>query len=151
MHDPPGKGRTYSRVERRVVFYTTAPAANFRVQLDLLNRGGETIAAVFIRTEDFPKKAANTANVTFKFRWDKDHEAYVVDFRSQSVQRWLSRTGSVPQYIQASGTRVGRVIVGSNLDREFVHRLLLVTDFAGQCDRGSLRPRKPEEFYPPKN
>lgn len=150
MHDPPGNGRVYSRVEQRVIFDTTAPAANFRVQLDLLDRRGKTIAAVFIRTKDLPKKALNTANTTFKFRWDKYHQAYVVDFRSDSVRRWLARTGSVPQYIKTTPARPGRVILSSKLDPELVHRLLLVADFAGQCDHGSLRPRKPQEFHPPR-
>ncbi|MBK9139287.1 MAG: hypothetical protein IPM17_11090 [Verrucomicrobia bacterium] len=149
MHDPPGPGRVYSIVRQRVVFTTQDLAANFRVQLDLLDRRGKSLAAVFIRSEDFPKKALNTANATFKFKWDQRHQAYVMDLKSQAVRRWLSRPGSVPPYIQRDPVRQGRVILGPHLDASLVHKLLLVTDYAGQCDHGSVRPRNPAQFRQP--
>lgn len=149
MHDPPGPGRVYSKVRKRVVFLTGAPAGNFRVQLDLLSRKGKPLAAVFLRSEDFPKKGLNTANSTFKFRWDMRNQAYVVDFGSKAVRSRLARPGSAPAYITADFSRLGRVVVGSHLDASLVHRLLLVTDYAGQCGHGTLRPRNPAEFHPP--
>lgn len=154
MHDPPklgpGRKRAYSRVLGRRLFEIGSGPSGFLVQVDLLRTpsSGE-LAAVFLRSKEFPKKGRNTANATFKFRSDPRNVAFVIDFTSPPVKNRIGSTGSLPMYLRPCSRRTGRLLLPREISNELVHQLLLVTDFAGQAGHGVLLPRKPGNFYPP--
>ena len=152
MHDPPVKSRIYSKVERRIEFETGYSENGILLQLDLLRRPkGVQLAAVYLRSKDYPKRSKNTANATFKFQWDNVAGGYVVSFNSPAVKRRLAQTHLLPCWIKTVPGRTNMVLVGQNIDSALIHCLILLADYAGQCAHlHSIRLRDPATFYPPK-
>lgn len=149
MHDPPKSGRLYAKVLRRINFEAGFTQNGFVVQVDLLGvPGDEMLPAVFVRSKDYPK-GKNTANATFKFRWDTASSAYFVDFKAKDVILALQNPQKVPSYINCAAQRSGRVLIGSCLDQHLIHNLLLLADFAAQTAAGANRSRDPAKFYAP--
>jgi hypothetical protein len=149
MHDPPKIGRRYAKVLRRRNFECGFSENGFVVQVDLLDVPDDGLqAAVFVRSKDYPK-GKNTANVTFKFRWDNDVEAYVVDFNAKDVRRSLQHHSALPPYVRPVPSKVGRAAIGVAIDASLAHNLLLLADFAAQVAARVNRVRAPQTFYPP--
>src|SRR6266496_2270339 len=94
MHDKVGAQRIYAHVERRANFEIGSPGKGFLVQLEIhLSPSGRRRAAVYVRSKEFPPKATNTANLTFKFKFIRANNAYCVSFRAKGVLAQLTNPG----------------------------------------------------------
>lgn len=138
MHDPPGKPRVYHEVEKRLNLSVRRKLDTYLVQLEVHKKPtGRRQAAVYVRSERFPRNRKCVANVTFKFAQDAGGN-YLVRFSSQNkgASALLTNNRGLPKGIRRSPSAKNVLLLGTRLGAAMVERLLNLATAIGRACAG---------------
>lgn len=135
MHDPPGRPKVYHIVEQRVNYSVCRKADTFLVQLEIHRTPqGKRQAAVYVRSERFPHKLKQVANVTFKISKKSAGEHFVrFNPRNKSLPTLLSKARPWPSGIRPSPRSKHSVLLGSGINAVLIEKLLALATVVGRA------------------